>query len=384
MKIFNHDITLSTHDREVGTHLFSGRALALTQSEDKIQITPELASEWEFIVDHYAKVGVSHSHNVIWSCSLDEIDRHHEYEPSFYFFGDAVNSQSQHRQFFTQLDPQWCEVVEFINSKNNFIQLAEDLGVPVPRTLRFADVAAVRTAADIPFPCYVKPAVSDHGAGIMRCSDRFALDKALTQLPPTTALQIQAEVQASTFLNLQYRVTADGVQRLLVSEQVLEGCVHRGNRYPSQHEPWDIVEPLAQWLGERGMQGIFAIDVAVVPTADGVEYLAIECNPRFNGSSYPTLVAHRLGISCWSSATYKTPLRSLLDVDLTDLTFDSATGRGVILINWGTVKSGVISVLLAGSVMEQFALDQELKARLAGDFKANSLSKVTQQLALQH
>ncbi|MEO0739910.1 MAG: ATP-grasp domain-containing protein, partial [Cyanobacteria bacterium J06649_12] len=115
----------------------------------------------------------------------------------------------------------------------------------------------------------------------------------------------------------------------------------------------------------------------------GVRYLAIECNPRFNGSSYPTLVAHRMEISCWSSATYKTPWRSLQNVDLTDLTFDSTQGRGVILINWGTIKVGEISVLLAGSPVEQFVLDQELKARLHGDFEAQSLSKATQQLVLQ-
>ncbi|ESA38353.1 atp-grasp fold domain duf201-type [Leptolyngbya sp. Heron Island J] len=383
MRIFNHDIRLSTHDHAAGTTLFSGRVLALTDPEDKIQITPELASEWAFIVEHYAQVGLSHSHNVIWSCSLDEINRHSEYEPSFYFFGDAVNSHYQYRQFFAQLNPQWCEVVEFINSKNNFIQLADDLGVAVPKTLRFTNLSAARAAADMPFPCYVKPAISDHGAGITRCADQSALDKAFAQLAPEAALQIQAEVQASAFLNLQYRVTADGVQPLLVSEQILEGCVHQGNRYPSQHEPWESIEPLATWLGEHGMQGIFAVDVAVVPTPDGVQYLAIECNPRFNGSSYPTLVAHRMEIPCWSSVTYKTPLRSLQNVDLTDITFDPDQGRGIILINWGTIKVGKISVLLAGTAVEQFALDQELKARLHGDFKVKPSPKVARQLVLQ-
>lgn len=383
MRIFNHDITLSTHDHSLGTNLFSGRVLALTEPKDKIQMMPELRSEWEFIVEHYAQVGVSHSHDVIWSCSLDEINRYGEYEPSFYFFGDAVNSHHQYRQFFAQLNSQWCNVVEFINSKNNFIQLAESLGVPVPKTLRFPNIEAARAATVIPLPCYVKPAVSDHGAGIMRCANKSDLERALVQLAPNEAFQIQAEVQASAFLNLQYQVTAEGVKPLLVSEQILEGCVHQGNRYPSKHQPWTIVEPLAQWLGENGMQGIFAVDVAVVPTADGVQYLAIECNPRFNGSSYPTLVAHEMEIPCWSSATYKTSLRSLQKVDLTDIAFNPGTGSGIILINWGTIKVGEISVLLAGSTVEQFALDQELRARLNGDFDMQFSPNVIKQLALQ-
>ncbi|NER83557.1 MAG: hypothetical protein F6K42_29195 [Leptolyngbya sp. SIO1D8] len=66
MKIFNHDITLSTHDREPGTHLYSGRALGLTRPEDKIQIHPALLSEWDAILEHYEQAGISHSHDVIW------------------------------------------------------------------------------------------------------------------------------------------------------------------------------------------------------------------------------------------------------------------------------------------------------------------------------
>jgi hypothetical protein len=198
----------------------------------------------------------------------------------------------------------------------------------------------------------------------MRCSDRAALEKAFSQLVPDAPLQIQEEVTASAFLNLQYQVTAGGVEPLLASEQVLDGCVHGGNRYPSGHEPWDKVAPFAEWLGDRGMQGIFAVDVAVVPEAGGTRYVAIECNPRFNGSSYPTIVAQRLGIPAWSSATFKTQWRSLSDIDLTDLVFHPATGVGVILINWGTIQGGKITVLLAGNRAEQAAIAAELKNRL--------------------
>ncbi|NER83000.1 MAG: ATP-grasp domain-containing protein, partial [Leptolyngbya sp. SIO1D8] len=340
------------------------RALGLTRPEDKIQIHPALLSEWDAILEHYEQAGISHSHDVIWDISLAEIDRHPNYEASFYFFGDAVNPHGIYRQVFQQLDSRWCQVVDFINSKNNFIDLAEELGIPVPKTLRFDTLAAAKACESIPFPCYVKPAVSDHGFGIMRCADEVALEVAFSQLADDEPLQIQAEVQASAFLNLQYEVTSDGVQPLLVSEQILDGCVHGGNRYPSRYAPWQEVAPFAQWMSDRGMGGIFAVDVAVVPEAEKVHYLAIECNPRFNGSSYPTLVAHRLDIPCWSSVTYKTPKRSLKEFDIADLTFDPATGKGVILINWGTIKTGKLNVLLAGTELEQAELGDELQSRL--------------------
>jgi hypothetical protein len=368
MKIYNHDITLYTHDQHISTRLYSGRALCLTNPGDKIQIHPELTAEWDEIAAHYKQVGLDHTDDVIWDVSIhqlaDELTQNPDQELSVYFFGDVVNAHDTYRKVFQGWDAQCCQVIEFVNSKNNFIQLAEELGISVPKTLRFEHLAAAKACDAVPLPCYVKPAVSDHGAGILRCPDAEALTEAFTQLDPHIPLQIQAEVHASAFLNLQYQVTAAGVEPLLVSEQILDGCVHGGNRYPASHEPWDSVAPFAQWMGDSGMKGIFAVDVAVVPDGEKTHYVAIECNPRFNGSSYPTLVAKRLGIHSWSSATYKTRLRSLKDLDLQDIVFDPAIGKGIILINWGTIQAGKITVLLAGSEREQTVLGQNLQARL--------------------
>lgn len=344
--------------------LYSGRALGLSKPEDKVQIRAKLRSEWDAITEHYAQVGIDHSHDVIWDVSLTHVDQHPDYEPSFYFFGDVVNSHDTHRQFFERWDAQRCEVISFVNSKNNFIHLAEELGISVPRTLLFKTVAEAQVCDRIPLPCYVKPAVSDHGFGIVRCEDEAAFATALAQLHADAPLQVQAEVPTSVFLNLQYQATPTGVTPLLASEQILEGCVHGGNRYPTAYEPWAEVQRFADWMGARGMQGIFAVDVAVVPDGGQVNYFAIECNPRFNGSSYPTLIAQRLGIPEWSSATYTTPKRSLQEIELRDLAFSPDTNEGVIVINWGTIQVGKISVLLAGSRQVQAQLSNELRTRL--------------------
>jgi hypothetical protein len=362
--IYNHDITLYTHDLSINNHLYASRALALTVPGDKIQLPRQLATDWEAIAAHYQNVGINHTDDVVWDVAIEETARHPDYNVSVYFFGDVVNDHDRYRQIFRQWSEQRCQVIEFVNSKNNFIQLAEELGIPVPETLRFEHLAAAKACSSVPFPCYVKPAVSDHGAGIVRCENAAELDQAFAQLPNDVPLQIQAEVKASAFLNLQYQVTATGVEPLLASEQILDGCVHGGNRYPTGHEPWDHIAPFAQWVGDRGMQDIFAVDVAVVPDGDSIRYVAIECNPRFNGSSYPTIIAKRLGIPAWSSATYKCSVRSLNDLDLTDVEFDPETGAGVILTNWGTIKGGKISVLLAGNETEQTDLATEFQARL--------------------
>jgi hypothetical protein len=364
MKIYNHDITLYTHDRDPSVELYAGRALGLTNTEDKIQLAQSLQSDWDAIVEHYAQIGLPHTHDVIWDASFDVIRQFPDREISVYFFGDVINEHDTYRQLFHQWDSRFREIVEFVNSKNNFIQLSEELGIPVPKTLRFANLAEAKASDEIMFPCFMKPAVSDHGVGIQRCANAAELAEAFATLVPAEPLQIQEEVQASAFLNLQYQVKDGQIEPLLVSEQVLDGCVHKGNRYPSSHEPWDKVAPFAEWMGDRGMKGIFAVDVAVIPEATGTRYVAIECNPRFNGSSYPTVVAKRLNIPQWSSSTYKTQLRSLKDLDLQDLAYDPTTHKGVILINWGIIQAGKLSVLFAGTEAEQAELETALQQRL--------------------
>jgi hypothetical protein len=122
---------------------------------------------------------------------------------------------------------------------------------------------------------------------------------------------------------------------------------------------------MATWMAARGMKEIFAFDVAVVAEGEQAEYLAIECNPRYNGASYPTVIANRLGIGCWSSETFTTRHRGLKDVDLAGLEFDADRGRGVIVVNWGTISMGRLVILLAGPVDRQQELRTSLQERLA-------------------
>ena len=365
MKILNHDITMSTLDESPGVHLFSGRALGLSQPGDHIYLHPDLSEDWAAIRAHYDRVGLSYSDSITWSIDFQELGSYSSEKISVYFFGSALASQPQCQEMFYSLDSDWCDVVQYINSKNNFMELAQQLGVEVPHTRCFKNRSEVGDLNDFDFPCYTKLAVADHGVGIWRCKNPEELLEAIHQIPEDRAFQVQSEVRAIAFLNLQYQVTDEGLQRSIVSEQILNGCVHGGNRYPSVHQPWDTVEPIAQWMAERGMKGTFAFDVAVVETPNSLRYCAIECNPRFNGSSYPTEVAQQLGIDSWCSATVEVGCCSLTDLNLDGLEFDPTTKSGVVLINWGTIQVGKLSVLLAGSVKEQERLSSEIQKQWA-------------------
>ena len=113
------------------------------------------------------------------------------------------------------------------------------------------------------------------------------------------------------------------------------------------------------------MKEIFAFDVAVVEESGESRYFAIECNPRFNGSSYPTGIAQKLNLTCWANESFKTDCRSLHELDLSGLEYDPASGTGVILVNWGSILVGKLGVLIAGSIDQQQVLRERLKQRLA-------------------
>lgn len=357
-KIFSHDIMGCTAEGVVGNHLYSGRALGISAPDDIVLLHPDLRSQWDAIRAHYDRVGLDYSDNPVWDIGLDRLTDYPDHELSVFFFGP-----DEHR---ARPDPAWLQAVVDINSKNQFMRHAQRLRVPVPRTLCFDDVAAIepQVAAEAPYPCYLKAAVSVSGVGIYRCTDAASLSQACGQFAAGTPVQIQQEVRAETFLNLQYEADGAGVRRLAATEQVLDGYVHQGNRHPARHRPWEVVDPLADWLGEAGLRGLFAFDVAVTEEAGNTAFLAIECNPRFNGASYPTLVAEKLEIRHWLALAFTTKHRRLADLNLGGLEYDPEHGQGVVLVNWGPILVGKFLALIAGTEPQQQQLIAALRARL--------------------
>ena len=222
-----------------------------------IQLHPDLKPLWDDINQHYKRIGLQHSQQVIWDVDMRELGSHIGHQPSVFYFGP--------NEFKYWGDNHWLETVEHINSKNNFMAVAEELGVDVPKTLCFDSVSDIgpEDIAAVVYPCYLKAAVSVSGVGIYRCEDEGELLKAITRFANGIPVQIQEEVKTDTFLNMQYQVIGDHLIRLAASEQILDGFAHQGNRVPASHEPWDTIEPMAEWLRDQGIKGIFAFDVAV-------------------------------------------------------------------------------------------------------------------------
>jgi len=65
--------------------------------------------------------------NIVWDISLERLADYPDCEISV-FLSDADNKVSSDVEWLRQLDQDWLNVVQFINSKNNLIHLAEELG----------------------------------------------------------------------------------------------------------------------------------------------------------------------------------------------------------------------------------------------------------------
>lgn len=357
-RLLNHDIMNCTADDVLGNYLYSGRALGISDPDDSLQLHPDLKPQWPAIKAHYDRIGLRTTDNVIWNVQFNRAEQYLDYEPSVFFYGE------EQRDFCR--NDNWFRVVEFINSKNNFMWLAKELKMDIPLTLRFNSVREISAEAlkAFPYPCYIKAALSVSGVGIYRCEDQAELKHAISRFSPDVPVQVQEEVKTDIFLNMQYRVVDHHLQQLAATEQILEGFVHQGNRYPACCAPWHSIQIMAKWLFSHGMKGIFAFDVAVVQDKQGTRYLPIECNPRFNGASYPTLIAEKLAVYNWMARTFTTDKRSLANIDLGGIEYNPDRGSGVVIVNWGPVLVGKLLCMLVGTPEIQQRLAGELQTRL--------------------
>jgi hypothetical protein len=358
LKIVNHDIRTSG-PRWLGlSRLYSCRALCITEQEDIIQLHADLRPLWPAIQAHYEKAGLSFTRQVIWDSLLERTKDYPDHKLSAFFFGE--------REHCFRPDSRRREITEFLNSKNNLIAFAREMNVPVPETRCFDRTSdADAQINEFIYPCYVKPSTATSGMGISRCENPNELRRALKKLQPDIPIQIQNEVKAERFFSVQYLVKDGHMERLLLSEQIMDGNAHKGNRVPASCEPWSIVDGLAERITAEGMQDIFAFDVAMVNEAGTSRFYVLECNPRFTAASYPTIVAEKIHATHWSTYTVQTAQRDLQSIDFEDIAYDPTRREGVILINWGVILRGRLMIMLVGTEERQESLLSEFKLRVS-------------------
>ena len=357
--IVNHDLSDCTDENELarvlGVYRYPGRVLATTNPGDIVQFHPDLKSGWDWITCHYKNCGIAHATEVIWDDDMAIMSQFPEFEPSVFFFGESAHA--------SRPDEKWYRVVREMNCKNRFLRFAKEMGAPVPRTLFFSKKSDFNGVYDdIDFPVFLKVSRSVSGMGVIRCLDKTELEAQIAEIDKDVSFQIQEDLGDAIFINTQYRVVSGKLERLVITDQVLKGCQHDGNKFPSKFDVWDVTDPLAAKMHTRGMKGYFAFDVAICGFNGSTKAYVIECNPRYNGSSYPTNIAIKLGVGEWSAKNISTGnIKTFNDIDLGDIEYDPTTKVGVVVFNWGCIVDGKIGVFFAGNEKQQKQLEERLR-----------------------
>jgi hypothetical protein len=333
-QVFSSDVSFA------GLENYRGRALCLTNPNDTIQLPSTIKHCWPWIREHYARIGLPHATDVIWDSDFERMLAFPSRDISVFMFTKEVHA--------VRPDERRLLAVDKANSKNRFIKMCQELRVPTPETVCFDSVSDFRDPG-LPFPLYFKGDMSVSGLAVTRCANIGDLLEAMKHLGPGDGFQLQKEVVAHSFLNLQYEAVNGKLRRLAATEQILDGNSHNGNVFPTRYNAWAAVEPAAQSLLADGIKDVFGFDVAM--TEDGP--LALECNPRFNGSTYPTVVANKLPIPCWLATNLKIHADSFDRLSLGGLEYDPHNGSGIIVYNWGSVLNKKLGILVAGESREE-------------------------------
>lgn len=378
--IFEHDVMgcsdFDLGDSVAGVRAYGSRVLASSRPGDIVLLHREnealLHPLQSKIIKHYQQVGLEVG-EIIWVDDFAEMQHYlATHEPSFFFYGKRAHSVVH--------DHDYLQIVRGMNDKNFATQMAfEAMGVPSPLTLRFCgkediedvnvfNFPSVQKSSDrlLNFPVVFKPATGASGIGIEICKDRAHLEQCIAAA--SFNFQIQQFHPSTQFLNLQYRVIHGKLERFIFTEQILEGSAHQGNRYPINETIWQAVgkqithdaDKIANWMHGRGMRDYFAFDVMVCEVGDVFHYYFLECNPRYNGASYPSNICERLGVKAWAHRFI--PARTDFDFEVGDLAYDKKAGKGVIIVNWGAIIGGKLSVLfIAPTITEQANLEAKFR-----------------------
>lgn len=352
--IYNHrmEAICEAYALVPGHERWGGIALAVSGPGDVVQLHPALKPLEPAIRAHYDRCGLPVAETILWDDGYHALEVAGRDGISVSMFGDEVHRRCP--------DAPWRAAVDRFQDKNGFIDWARGFGAPVPRTVCVSHGSDVM-GHGLAYPVFLKDALSLSGLGIDRCVDDR--DLAIAIRGRVDPFQIQEALPPGTvFLNAQYMGSDAGCAFLATTRQLLDGWSHRGNSWPEPIGVRKATDPIANELVRLGLRGVFALDVAVAESPDRPRLWVLECNPRWNGSSYFWFTARKLEAAAWTGLLVSCPA-DFDSMDLGALEYRPTSGEGIVLVDWTRLDRGSASVLVVGSPERQRTLLRELSRR---------------------
>lgn len=339
--------------KQLDNKYYSDRGFAIGMGNENNVVLIEKSDAYvkDWMLSHFQEVGLGEKPNVcVGGINNFQLDNQSakEFHP-FIFYPD------EHR-FSPNMC--WLNIVKRTDDKNSFSLLCSQMGVPIPKTLIVKNKIEIKDFDSIPYPGVLKISTegSFTGRGVFFFNDQDELEKLLGKISDEIAFQIQEDLRPHevTYLNLQYLKHNGKAKRLKMTDQILGGSggkEHIGNIYNAKinvdyYEAWGICDRIAGYMADRGIRNIFAFDVAVIKRNGKIEYLMIECNPRYNGSSTPTIICSRLNYrGPWVSRPFAFN-GDISNIDLGDLAYNKNRKSGIVVHIASTARFGEISATI--------------------------------------
>jgi len=354
-----------------GAMYYQARAGILSRENDVVVLNPELKGQANAMVSHYRRIGLDPSTSFVYAESLTDAILQvgmEGYVLSSSIFGKQANFVIPDERRFT--------ITQTMNNKNQSYRVYRELGIKTPVAICFKNKAdfKLKGMTALPFPVtFYKNGGASFGSavGVRRCDSWEQILKAISEFPEKQPFQLQeGRLNDDGSLGVSmcsiYNTDEHGRPfRLLTSEQwLVNGIVHSGNIFPSVYESeelWRVTDRLFEYIVSQGYIGHCGFNLIGTMTNNVIEWSLIETNPRWQGSSYPTMISLMTGVQSWSAKVYKTSFRNLQDLTLGDIEFNPKTKQGVIIFSPGVILVGKLGLMICGDADYRKFVEARLK-----------------------
>ena len=174
----------------------SGRCLSISGSNDRVVLNPMLKTEYPEIKEHFKRVGLKISENILWQDYNKPLDLLPSDNLSTYCYSPTT--------FAIDHDKKRLSATSHYLLKSNILKEARHYSIPTPKTTYYKETSAALSELDsFNYPLYIKPDNSSDGIGIIRCESKETLKQTLNHYPYKPFL-IQEEICADHFLSLHF------------------------------------------------------------------------------------------------------------------------------------------------------------------------------------
>ncbi|UTC24992.1 ATP-grasp domain-containing protein [Candidatus Comchoanobacter bicostacola] len=308
---------------------FTLTALCLSKTQDIVQISPGKKSDYEWLKQHYKACGLSVSQNIFYADQQQTLPN-----------GFELSNYSKKNDSFA---------AAYFDNKKNFLQFAKKHGVEHPNTTYYDCVTQIKC---IDRPVMLKTNTSSAGSGNYYVQSLACLKS----IPTHTPLHVQElieDIQSS--LSLQYEITSQGYTFIGATTMFINEDFSWAGCCPARIDKHTLTQynHLVKGLYKQGLRGPLSLDLL---QRDSGKFAVLECNPRFGGSTYPCMLAHRLNITQWVYRKFRVKtLKQIESVNKShNIFYSPKTQKGIIVVHWETKKQDLdCNILIAGNHSEQ-------------------------------